>query len=30
VCRWFTARGLHTVEYAYLFDDLVADAIGRV
>ena len=29
VCRWFTARGLDTVEYEYLFDDLLAEAAGR-
>jgi hypothetical protein len=28
VCRWFTARGLSTVEYAYLLDDLMAEALA--
>jgi RIO kinase 1 len=29
VCRWFIARGLSTVEYEYLYDDLLAEAVGR-
>jgi len=28
VCRWFAARGLDTVEYEYLLDDLMAEAVG--
>jgi len=28
VCRWFRARGLSTVEYEYLFDDLMAEAVN--
>ena len=28
VCRWFTARGLSTVEYEYLMDDLLAEALA--
>jgi RIO kinase 1 len=27
VCRWFQARGLETVEYEYLFGDLMAEAV---
>jgi RIO kinase 1 len=30
VCRWFRARGLSTVEYDYLMDDLLAAAVGHV
>ena len=29
VCRWFQARGLQTVEYEYLFGDLMAEAVSR-
>jgi RIO kinase 1 len=29
VCRWFQARGLETVEYEYLFGDLMAEAVRR-
>jgi RIO kinase 1 len=29
VCRWFRARGLETVEYEYLFGDLMAEAVRR-
>ena len=29
VCRWFKARGLDTVEYEYLLDDLMAEAVDR-
>jgi RIO kinase 1 len=28
VCRWFTARGLHTVEQEHLFGDLMAEAVS--
>lgn len=28
VCRWFKARGLDTVEYEYLMDDLLAETVG--
>jgi RIO kinase 1 len=28
VCRWFMARGLDTLEYDHLLDDLMAEAVG--
>ncbi|HEY3715348.1 MAG TPA: RIO1 family regulatory kinase/ATPase [Jatrophihabitantaceae bacterium] len=30
VCRWFRARGLSTVEYEYLFDDLMGEAVNTI
>jgi RIO kinase 1 len=28
VCTWFASRGLRTVEFEYLFGDLMAEAVG--
>ncbi|MDQ2750108.1 MAG: kinase [Actinomycetota bacterium] len=29
VCRWFSGRGLDTIEFEHLFGDLMAEAVGR-